>query len=316
MLARLTLPGGGACDLSYEEWGDSRSPRILFCVHGLTRNAMDFEKIGKAAAAKGFRVIAPDMPGRGKSPKLANAKLYNNLVYASLCQQLLGILGIKHVDWLGTSMGGIIALITANQEPRLIERLILNDVGMVITGASLARIGEYVGLAPSFATRAEAEQQLRSRTATFGIPEAEYQSFLGHSIAQENGAFTLNYDPRIAEVFKEADTTKDIDLWFLWKAVRLIPTLLIRGERSDLLTEETAAQMKATHPMLTRFDVMGVGHAPALLTPPEADHIMQFLQRYRSLPARAGLRCLRLLSPYNQAVQLKKLVSRARRHSS
>lgn len=312
MFLRLLLPDGAPVNLSYEEWGDRQSPRVLFCVHGLTRNAMDFEVIGKAAAAAGFRMIAPDMPGRGKSENIKNPLLYNNAVYANLCLQMLGILGIRHVDWLGTSMGGIIAIIVANQAPGLIERLVLNDVGMVVTGASLARIGEYVGLAPSFATFEEAEAQLKIRTQPFSIPEGEWKRFAQNSIVPQNGGWRLCYDPAIGEAFKLAPP-KDIELWQFWKAVKLIPTLLIRGEHSDLLTEEVAQKMKDTHPMLTRYDVAGAGHAPALMTQAEIGTILGFLGRYRSAGMRISLRLMRAISPQNQAVKLQKLYSLIRR---
>jgi len=309
MLARLTLPDGSICNLSYEQWGDTHSDRVLFCVHGLTRNALDFEKIGHAASERGYLVIAPDMPGRGKSEWLANSANYNNLVYASLCSQLLGIMNIKHVDWLGTSMGGIVGLIMANQMPTLIQKLVLNDVGCIITAASLARIGEYVGLSPNFVSFAEAEEALRIRTLPFAIPANDWRYFARNSIQQTETGFRLAYDPAIGDVFKTAYPAKDVDLWPLWGAVKLIPTLLIRGQQSDLLTEETAMDMKYAHHMLTRYNVPNAGHAPSLMATHDIVAIIGFLNRYRSLPVRGGLRLLRSISPYNQAVKIKKLAA-------
>ena len=283
MLTTLTLPDGSPCQLSYESWGDEHSNHILFCVHGLTRNAMDFEKLALAAAGKGYRVIAPDIVGRGKSPNLANPAFYNNVINANLCLQLLAQLGItpafkppslvknlakyacykyktlgkisaaiKHIlpqaaesekklYWVGTSMGGMIAMLVANQAPNVIQKLVLNDVGCVVTAASLRRIGQYVGHNPSLATFAEAEQSLRARTAAFGIPEADWSRFAANSIVQEASGFRLAYDPAIAKAFALSEPMTDILLWPFWEAVKVIPTLLIRGNTSDLLTEETAS---------------------------------------------------------------------------
>lgn len=250
---------------------------MLFCVHGLTRNSMDFEVLGEAFAAKGFRVIAPDMPGRGKSVRLADSKLYNNMVNANLCLQLLVQFGIKQVDWLGTSMGGMIAMLIANQAPGVISKLILNDVGCMIPAASIARINEYVGVSPTYPTFSEAEASLKMRTAPFAIPEVNWKRFAENSIEQAEGGYRLAYDPAIALSFKSFEPGKDIEFWPLWEAMKPIPTLLIRGEHSDLLLEETAKTMQATHPRLTRLNIAGAGHAPALMTELEIAAIGQFL---------------------------------------
>jgi len=278
MLAALTLPDATPTSLSYNQWGDENASRVLFCVHGLTRNSMDFEKLALAAAEKGFRVIAPDMPGRGKSPRLANPALYNNLVNANLCLQLLGLLKTSKVDWLGTSMGGMVAMLVANQFPGLIQKLVLNDVGCVVTAASLRRIGEYVGNSPSYASFFEAEAALKNRTQFFSVPNVEWPRFAENSIEQTADGFRLAYDPAIAQAFALPEPIADIELWPLWEAVKKIPTLLVRGEHSDLLSEETAVQMQATHPRLARFNVAGAGHAPALMTEIEIGAVLGFLQ--------------------------------------
>ncbi len=312
MLAALTLPDGTSCEVAYQEWGAENS-RILFCVHGLTRNGMDFEKLAIAAAAKGFRVIAPDMPGRGKSSRLANPALYNNMVNANLCIQLLTKLGIARVDWIGTSMGGLIAFLIANQAPTLIQKLVLNDVGCVVPAASLKRIGEYIGNSPNHATFAEAEAALKLRTQTFAIPDADWPRFAQNSIEQTAEGFRLAYDPAIAQAFALMPT-KDIELWPLWKAVKKIPTLLIRGANSDLLLEGTAVQMQATHPNLTRYNVANAGHAPALLTEAEISVVLEFLCQPQSTSESAA-------SSYQFSLKIrwpqwKKLWSRVRQHWS
>jgi pimeloyl-ACP methyl ester carboxylesterase len=314
MLATLILPDGTPCALNYNSWGDASATRTLFCVHGLTRNGMDFEKLAQSAVTQGFRVIAPDMPGRGKSPRLANPAFYNNVVNANLCLQLLASLKVTQVDWVGTSMGGMIALLVANQMPGLMRRLVLNDIGCVITASSLKRIGEYVGNNPALATFAEAEASLKLRTAPFGIPENEWAHFAEHSIEQTPEGFRLAYDPAIAQGFSAIEPMADIQLWPLWKAVKRIPTLLIRGEDSDLLTADVAQKMQATHPHLTRYNVSNAGHAPALLTEQEINTVIGFLCQPQPAPETASLHAR--FSMQNPAAKLKKFWSLVRQHLS
>lgn len=275
MLVHLTLPENGACDVYLHQWGDEQSTRIMFCVHGLTRNGMDFEKLSKVAADKGFRVIAPDMPGRGKSPALANPVLYNNMVNASLCLQILAQLGITQVDWVGTSMGGMIALLIANQAPHYIRKLVLNDIGCMVPATALKRITEYA-TAAVYGQFTEAETALKIRTQPFAIPDTEWKHFAENSIEHTAQGYRIAYDPAIIQIIAASDI-QDVNLWPLWEKVKPIPTLLIRGENSDLLSEETATAMQQTHPQLTRYNVAGAGHAPALMREAEINAVLGFL---------------------------------------
>lgn len=274
MLTSLPLPDGTSCTLNYHVWGEEHM-RTIFCVHGLTRNGMDFEKLALAAADKGFRVIAPDMPGRGQSPALSNPALYNNVVNAQLCLALLGTLGLTSVDWIGTSMGGMIAMLVANQSPATIHRLVLNDIGCFVPASSLKRIVEYGGEA-TYPTFPQAEEALKTRTQGFAVPAADWPRFAQHSIMQTDRGFRLAYDPAIISALANIDI-KDVDLWPLWEALKPIPLLLVRGEQSDLLTEETAQKMQATHPQLTRYNVAAAGHAPALMSETEIDVVLGFM---------------------------------------
>lgn len=277
MLIGLTLPDQTPLSLTCHTWGNPNPNRTLFCVHGLTRNGLDFEPLALAAAAQGFFVIAPDMPGRGQSPHLANSALYNNAVNASLCFQLLTHFGIRQVNWIGTSMGGLVAMILASQSPQIFRRLVLNDVGCVVTAASLKRIGSYVGESPVFKSYSEAEQLLRLRTQPFAIPAEQWTRFAEHSIEIAPQGYRLAYDPAIALALNTGEEPKDIELWPLWEKMRAIPTLLIRGEHSDLLTRETAQKMKESHPNLLLQEIAGAGHAPALMTDAEIHLILEFL---------------------------------------
>lgn len=277
MLVELTLPDNTACPIHVHQWGEDENSPVLFCVHGLTRHGLDFDKLAHAAASQGFRVIAPDMPGRGKSPPLANLAFYNNAINASLCAQLLMKLAIANVYWVGTSMGGIIALLLANQMPGVIRKLVLNDVGCLVPVSALQRIKDYASDITSFATYDKAEEALAARTATFGIPQSEWELFAKNSIMEKAGRYHLAYDPAILTALSPKDIAEDISLWPLWEAIKPIPTLLIRGEQSDLLSEEIAGQMQASHPNLTRYNVANAGHAPSLLSDAEINTILGFV---------------------------------------
>ncbi len=288
-LVNLTLPDTSSCEIYCRKWSlsdsqnnqhnNQQSDQHIFCVHGLTRNGADFEKFAISAAEKGFTIISVDMPGRGKSPRLSNPVFYNNAVNAILCIQLLAKLAINNVFWLGTSMGGIVGMLIANQLPGIIRKMVLNDVGCIISHMALAKISSYVSQSPNFATFSEAENLLRQRTQGFAIPDNEWQNFAKNSIESSAGGFRLAYDPAIAyglTVPASESAPLDLQLWPLWEAVKLIPTLLIRGEQSDLLSEETAQLMQATHNQLTRYNVANAGHAPALMTTEEITALLNF----------------------------------------
>lgn len=277
MLVHLPLPDGTLTQLNVTVWGEENAARTLLCVHGLTRNSRDFDVLAKAAVVRGFRVVCPDMPGRGKSARLTNPAFYNNLINTQLTLALLVKMGVSKVDWLGTSMGGIMAIMAANQAPSLIHKLVLNDVGCVIPAKALQRIGEYVGDSPVHQSYLDAQEALKLRTVPFGVPAEYWQEFSGHSIEQVEGGFRLAYDPAIAAAFVPDALQQDILLWPLWEAVKLIPTMLIRGVQSDLLDAQTASQMQANHPQLTYYEVPNAGHAPALMSEVEIKRVIDFL---------------------------------------
>lgn len=262
------------------EWGAPDAARTALCVHGLTRNGRDFDFLAHSLAEQGYRVLCPDMPGRGKSPWLPSADGYNNMTYAADVLHILDALNIEKVDWVGTSMGGIIAMMLAASAPQRINKLVLNDVGAVISGAGLARIFGYASNRLSFATRAEGEAVMRIIFAPFGITdETHWQHMFEHSlVAHSDGAFTLAYDPAIiASLPRPEGEVKDVDLWPFMAGIFAIPTLLIRGAQSDLLTHETALAMKAAHPRLALHEVPNAGHAPSLMDACDIRVIGEFL---------------------------------------
>jgi len=263
--------------MAYTEWGARDNPEVLICVHGLSRNGRDFDDLAQALAAD-YRVICPDIVGRGRSERLADAAGYGVPQYVADLMVLIARLDVEQVNWLGTSMGGLIGMALASLPGNPIKRLILNDVGPVIAAESIRRIGEYIGRAPKFANFAEAEAYIRLVSAPFGaLTDDQWRRLTESSLrALAGGGFEMGYDPRIAESFHRATNTGDIDLWPVYERIAC-PTLLVRGEKSDLLTHETALQMAARGPRPAVVEVAGVGHAPMFMDAQQIDIVRRFL---------------------------------------
>lgn len=263
--------------MAYTEWGAPDNPRVLVCVHGLTRNARDFDDLARALSAH-YRVVCPDVVGRGRSGRLRDPAHYGVPQYVADMVTLIARLNVDSVHWVGTSMGGLIGMALAAQENTPIRRLILNDVGPLITVDSLKRIGAYVGLDPTWATFGEAQAYVRLISAPFGdLDEAQWHHLTESSIGQRaDGRWGFLYDPQIATPFKATFSEQDIDLWPLYQAIRC-PTLAIRGAESDLLTRETWLQMGQCGPRAELAEIPGVGHAPMFLTQGQIDIARNFL---------------------------------------
>ncbi len=251
--------------MAYTEWGDHHNPRVLVCVHGLTRNGRDFDTLAQAMSAH-YRVICPDVVGRGKSSRLRDPAGYQVPQYVSDMVTLIARLGVERVDWVGTSMGGLIGMALAAQEGTPIGRLLLNDVGPVITVESLQRIATYVGVDPLWPSFEEALAYVRLISAPFGaLSEAQWWHLTETSVAQRpDGRWGFLYDPQIATPFKAAFVESDIDLWSLYEQIKS-PTLAMRGAESDLLTRDTWRQMGERGPRAELAEIAGVGHAPMFL---------------------------------------------------
>lgn len=263
--------------MAYTEWGDRDNPRVLVCVHGLTRNGRDFDALAGALAAD-YRVVCPDVVGRGQSGRLRDPAGYGIAQYAADMVTLIARLGVDRVDWIGTSMGGLIGMALASQEGTPIGRLLLNDVGPVITVESLQRIATYVGLDPTWPTFDEALAYIKLISAPFGdLGEAQWRWLTETSVARRaDGRWGFLYDPQIAIPFKAAFVDEDIDLWPVYDQIAC-PTLVLRGALSDLLTRDTWQQMGERGPRARLAEIPGVGHAPMFLDEAQIAVAREFL---------------------------------------
>lgn len=271
------LSPSGLHRMAYTEWGARDNPRVLVCVHGLTRNARDFDALASAMSSH-FRVICPDVVGRGRSGRLRDPAGYAIPQYVADMVTLIARLGVEQVSWVGTSMGGLIGMALASLDGAPIQRLLLNDVGPVITVESLKRIATYVGTDPTWATFDEALAYVKLISAPFGaLDEGQWRHLTESSVAQRpDGRWGFLYDPQIALPFKAAFVDQDIDLWPMYEQIKC-PTLVLRGESSDLLTRETWEAMGARGPKARLAEVPGVGHAPMFMTDDQISIAREFL---------------------------------------
>ena len=264
--------------IHYTDWGDRSNPNVIFCVHGLTRNCRDFDIIA-AKLAQRYRVICPDMPGRGLSDWLSDRSDYNLNVYMADVVTLLARVGVEKIDWLGTSMGGLIGMLLAAQSNTPIGRLIMNDIGPCISDESKRRIAEYVGTDPRFSSMTAVEDYIRRIHAPFGsLSDAQWRHLAKHSVKKLSGnQYALHYDPGIADAFKQTGVTP-IDLWPVWDLLSC-PVLLLRGADSDLLTTVTVARMEQRRPNTSVVEFAGIGHAPALMSDEQVGAVTDWLYR-------------------------------------
>jgi pimeloyl-ACP methyl ester carboxylesterase len=263
--------------IAYLEWGDPRNRDVLVCVHGLTRSSRDFDELARALCGQ-FRVVCPDVAGRGDSDRLADPMLYAVPQYVGDMVTLIARLDVEAVSWVGTSLGGLIGMALAAQSHSPLARLVLNDAGPVISRASLERIAGYVGTKMQFATLEDAEAYIRTISAPFGPHSDAQWRFLTETWLRRNddGSWRAHYDPRIAEPFRATLPEKDMELWPVYDAIRC-PTLVLRGEHSDLLSRGTTQEMRMRGPKAKVVEVRGVGHAPTLMHPDQIALVHEFL---------------------------------------
>lgn len=274
------LSPGGLHTMRYTQWGDPRNPRVLLCVHGLARTGRDFDRLARELAGE-WRVVCPDIAGRGRSDRLRDPAHYQLSQYAADIVTLIARLDVEQVAWLGTSMGGLIAIGLAGLPESPIRRLILNDVGPHLELAGLLRIGAYVGQPVRFESLAAAVAYNRAIAPGFGLrTDAEWEELTASALRPDGDGFVLHYDPAIGVPLRaltpEAVQAGEQMLWHLYDHIAC-PTLLLRGETSDLLSVESAAQMCARGPQPRLVTIPGVGHAPMFFDPAQIAIVRDFL---------------------------------------
>jgi pimeloyl-ACP methyl ester carboxylesterase len=283
----------GSHRMAYWLWGAADAAHLVVCVHGLSRQGRDFDVLAAALVERSpvpLRIACPDVVGRGRSEWLKDPMLYGVPTYVGdmlqMLRQLHGERPIATLDWVGTSMGGLIGMAIAGTPqlplPAPVRRLVLNDVGPVIQWSALQRIGSYLGQTGRFESVQQAADALWQISQGFGPHTPEQWLALSLAMVRPltGGGFTLHYDPAIAVAFRALTeplaSAGQAQLWQLYDQLRA-ETLLLRGARSDLLTPETAQEMmrRGPRPRLVEFE--GVGHAPTLITDPQVEAVASFL---------------------------------------
>jgi pimeloyl-ACP methyl ester carboxylesterase len=285
--------------VAYTDWGNISNSHTVVCVHGLARNSRDFDFLAAALAPR-CRVVCMDVVGRGESEWLENKSYYSFATYQSDAATMLARAsapgrrwfgnpaGIK-LDWVGTSMGGLIGMLLAARPGSPIRRLVLNDVGPLIPWSALLRMKGYITRGKSFKDFEQVEAYFRDVCASFGpLTDAQWEHLARHGARQTGeGGYELRYDPKIGEglhghVDPEfplgPDLLRGIDLWSVWGRLQ-IPTLVLRGAESDVLRPVTVEEMKQRKPDVEVVEFPGVGHAPALMSRDQIRVVKEFLLR-------------------------------------
>ncbi|MEK6244774.1 MAG: alpha/beta hydrolase [Pseudomonadota bacterium] len=310
----LSLSPGGFHRIAYVDWGNPASDHVVVCVHGLARNSRDFDFLARDLADR-CRVVCPDVVGRGDSEWLADRGDYSFSTYLSDAAALIARISApaapasfgtfrarrgaapapKRIDWVGTSMGGLIGMLLAAKRGSPIRRLVLNDIGPFIPWSALYRLKGYVSGGSSFRSMAEVEAYLREACAQFGpLTDEQWRHLAEHSVipvdqsAGAGAAYQLRYDPGIGDTMRGGRRDPEfpmgpnflsgIDLWATWAEIRC-PTLVLRGAESDVLSHDTLLQMQALRPGVEVLELPGIGHAPALMSYDQIAVVREFLLR-------------------------------------
>lgn len=302
----LSLGPDGFHRIAYTDWGDAHNPHVVVCVHGLSRNSHDFDRLA-ARLETDHRVICMDVVGRGDSDWLADKSGYSFSTYLSdaaaliarvttpavgsllesLQARLRGSRPAAKLDWIGTSMGGLIGMLLAAKPGSPIRRLVMNDVGPFVPWNALIRLKGHVGSETRFATYDEVERYVRRACQSFGQLDDEFWQHLARhaAVREDDGGYRLRYDPAISrglpvhldpELPIGPEFLRGIDLWAVWDAVRC-PVLVLRGAESEVLPRETVEEMRRRMPNLKVVEFPGAGHAPALASHDQIDVISEFL---------------------------------------
>ncbi len=287
------LSAAGFHRVSYTDWGDPENPHLVICVHGLTRNGRDFDWLARRLS-QDARVICPDIVGRGNSEWLGDASLYSYPQYLADMNALIARVTAGHarasrvpiIDWVGTSMGGLIGMMLAATPGTPLRRLVMNDVGPVLAKEGLTLIGTYAGTDPRFDTVEAFSAWFATLHRPWGagtdsLPEDRLQHLVEHGIRRFTDpagriTYGLRYDPAIAAGFRGKVFDRDIEMWPVWSQVAA-PVLILRGAASNLFRADTARQMIQRNPATSLIEFEGIGHAPALASDDQIEPIARFL---------------------------------------
>jgi len=307
----LSLSPGGFHRVAYLDWGNPASDHVVVCVHGLARNSRDFDYLARELANH-CRVICVDVVGRGDSEWLADKGDYSFSTYLTDAAALIARISApaapagfgtvrtfrgrrsaapapKRIDWIGTSMGGLIGMLLAAKPGSPIRRLVLNDIGPFIPWSALYRLKGYVSGGGSFRGMTEVEAYLREACAQFGpLSDEQWRHLAEHSVVPAGEGYQLRYDPGIGDTMRSGRADPEfpmgpnflsgIDLWSTWMEIRC-PTLVLRGAESDVLSHETLVQMQARRPGVETIEFAKTGHAPALMSYDQIAAVTEFLLR-------------------------------------
>jgi pimeloyl-ACP methyl ester carboxylesterase len=282
------LANGSFHRISYTDWGNPSNPHVVLCVHGLSRNSRDFDFLA-AALTPECRVVCMDVAGRGESEWLEDKSYYSFATYQSDAAAMLARAAASRIDWVGTSMGGLIGMLLAARPGSPIRRLVLNDVGPLIPWSALLRLKGYITRGRRFRSLDEVELYFRDVCASFGpLTDAQWRHLARHGARLgSEGEYELRYDPKIGDGLHGQvdpefplgpDLLRGIDLWNVWSKLE-IPTLVLRGAESDVLRATTLKEMRERKPELEVAEFPGVGHAPALMSDDQIRVVREFLLR-------------------------------------
>jgi pimeloyl-ACP methyl ester carboxylesterase len=275
----LGLSTSGFHSVAYTDGGPANTRVPIVCVHGLTRQGRDFDYLAAHLAAAGRRVVCPDLVGRGQSGKLLNPNEYALPQYCADMNALIAALGAKEVDWVGTSLGGLVGIVLAGLPGNPIRRLVINDIGPYLPWAGLARIGSYVTTIPAdFHDLGEAEAYFREVLAPFGtLTDEHWCHITRHSVAwhASRERYVMLFDPQIVRAFRNP-WHYSLDLWKYWTGIE-VPILVLRGVKSDMLPPELALEMVRRNPRTRVHEIEGCGHAPPLMSLEQIKPVADFL---------------------------------------
>jgi len=275
--------------IAYTEWGSPDASRVALCVHGLTRQGRDFDPLAVALVQRGYRVICPDLAGRGRSGWLRDPEDYVLTQYVSDMVTVLARSGAAEIDWVGTSLGGLTGMHLAAMAQAPIRRMVINDVGPFLPWQALSRIGTYLNKLPkSLPNWHAAEAYFREVLAPYGsLGDAEWLHLTKYSIERDpDGRYRLLVDPAISRSLRTV-MFFNVNMWNQWEAIRC-PVLVLRGEHSDLLPREVAEEMTRRGPRAKLVEFPACGHAPALMDHRQIGTVIHWLMQEEAAPSPAA----------------------------